>query len=74
MDSGLSQREPGGHQNRLILGFDVFRQLHVGTQLKERYYREAIAALARDLLRVMNTGIGNCIAMNRQSTEIGLNV
>ena len=73
MDYGLRQSETSRHQNRLIFGFDVFRQLHVGTQLK-RNYREAIAALAKDLLRVMNTGIGDCIAMNRQSTEIGLNV
>ena len=74
MDSSLSQREPGRHQNRLIFGIDVFCQLHAGTQLKKGNYCEAIAALLRDLLSVMNTGIGDCIALNRQSSEIGLQV
>ena len=71
MDSGLRQSETSRHQNRLILGFDVLCQLHVGTQLKERDYREAVAALTRNTLRVMNTDCCSRLALKGQPAEIG---
>lgn len=71
MDSGLRKRETGRHQNRFILGFDVFCQLHVWTQLKEGHYREAMAALPRDTLRGVNTDCCSRLALKGQPTEIG---